>query len=275
MNKFAFVSLLPLTLCISCYPMLCDDLIATDSSNCIEFQEDHYSIRPCSYSNYTCPHPSHITTSYDLPCEFWVDKAIWDAESTQDYYGYSEVSDGDPCDPYGLVSVCKRNDDLVCYCPLEICSCTTGLKYGENCISDSTPCIAGHICSNKICTLKYSVEEGGRATDEQACIAGGPLVIGNGFFSCKSLTKTFGTLPKECLTNNDCVTEDGSTFTECKCGMNEDSKAYCELHYGDEPMIKWREATRDGDYPREMYWKFLSVNWVYLQGNIPSCLGTT
>ncbi|CAG9323822.1 unnamed protein product [Blepharisma stoltei] len=275
MRIFAFIIVIPLAFSLSCYQMSCDGKINSTSSNCVEFMSDHYSLKPCSHSNYTCPHPSHISTSTSLKCEYWIDKSLWDASSEQDYYGYSVVGKGDPCDPYGLVSTCDRDKNLVCYCPYGTCTCVAGLKYGENCAVDSTPCIDGYICSQKICTLKYSVKAGQNATDERACATGGPLVINGEYFTCKSAVVTAGTLPKSCSTNNDCISADGTDYSTCLCGMNTDGQAYCKLHYSDEPMINWREAARDGDWPRQIYWEFMSVNYPYLQGNIPSCLSTT
>ena len=82
-----------------------------------------------------------------------------------------------------------------------------------------------------------------------------------------------GGIPKECSSDNDCISDTGNEVSKCMCGLNTDGLAYCALHYSDEPMVSWREAERDREYKLEIYWKFVSVNYPYLQGKIDSCMG--
>lgn len=236
-------------------------------------KDSSYLIQACSLANYTAPHPSHISTQYPLECEYWVDSRYWTSSSWADYYQYSVLSDGDYCDPYGIVSVCDSTKNLVCYCPYDICYCTKGLVYGDECDDTTVPCISGFVCSNKVCTKKYSIPAGIEATDSLACEGGGPLVISNDVFVCRQGPQTLGGIPKACSTDNDCISDTGSETTQCVCGLNTDGQGYCSLHFSDSPMVSWREAERDGDYKLEIYWKFTSVNYPYLQGNVAACLG--
>lgn len=256
----------------------CPAVFCGDTSNeeyCVEYSSSSktYSIQACKAANYTSPHPSHYSQEYPLECEYWIDSRYWESSSWQDYYGYALLGSGDSCDPYGVVSVCNPDKDLVCYCESNECSCTKGLVYGEACDIYQKPCIPGYVCSNKICTKKYTLKAGDRATNSLACAGGGPLVIKTDHFVCREAPQTLGGIPKKCSTNNDCISDTGTETTECSCGINTDGQAFCKLHYGDAPMVGWREAERDREYQLELYWKFVSINYPYLQGNIDSCLG--
>lgn len=257
----------------TCPPVLCG---ATSSDTyCMEFQQStsSYSSQACALSNYTCPNPVHMSETYPLQCEYWIDERYWVSTSWADYYQYTVLSKNDNCDPYGVVSVCDSSSGLVCYCPNSSCYCTDGLKYGVECESNPVPCMPGYVCSNKICTKKYSISAGDLATNSLACISGGPLVVSNGKFTCRQGPTTLGGIPKICTTDNDCISDTGSETTTCSCGLNTDGNAYCELHFNDEPMVNWRNAERDEDYKLEIYWEFISVNYPYLQGNIDACEG--
>ena len=257
---------------------LCPAVFCGSTSNqkyCVEYLGDsqEYTIQACLLSNLTSPHPSHYSQDYPLECEYWVDQRYWNSSSWKDYYSYVQLSKGDSCDPYGVVSVCNPSKDLVCYCQSESCKCAEGLKYGEECDLTGKPCISGFVCSNKICVKKYSLKAGDRATNSLACEGGGPLVIETDHFICRKGPKTMGGIPKECSSDNDCISDTGNEVSKCMCGLNTDGLAYCALHYSDEPMVSWREAERDREYKLEIYWKFVSVNYPYLQGKIDSCMG--
>ena len=151
------------------------------------------------------------------------------------------------------MSVCDSTKNLVCFCQSNSCSCVVGLKYGENCETSPLPCIAGHVCSKKICTLMYSVAAGQPATNSLACAGGGPLVAENNNFVCRQGPKTLGGIPKLCKTDNDCISDTGNEKTSCVCGLNTDGNAYCKLHYSDDPMVNWRTNKRDGNYNQQIY----------------------
>lgn len=258
----------------ACMPAYCGETSKTDY--CMEYSKDSdsYLMQSCLMENYTCPHPSHMSEEYPLQCEYWIDKRFWDSSSWKEYYQYTVLGKESNCDPYGLVSVCDKSKDLVCYCSSDSCKCVAGLEYGEDCETNPTPCIPGFVCSNKICTKMYSVKAGDEATNSLACEGGGPLVILEDKFICRQGPKTLGGIPKPCSNNNDCISDTGSETTECVCGLNTDGQGYCKLHFSDSPMVNWRNSARDQNYKLEIYWKFMSVNYPYLQGNLGDCLGT-
>ena len=274
MIYLSVLGLLRIVLGLRCYSFQCAD-INFNNNECVKYDSktDKFELQGCQPENYTCPHPSYASKDYPLVCEYWSDRNIWSSGSWEEYYLYSVSEKGDNCDPFGIINVCNTQKDLVCACEGQDCKCIEGLEYGENCFEDPTPCIPGYLCSNKICTKKYSVKPGERATDETACEGGGPLVKQKDYFTCRTPPVSAGSLPKECQTDQDCLSSDGSEYTPCKCGLTTEAKSFCELHFGDEPMVNWREAETNGDYEATMYWKFVSVNWVYLQGSTPECLG--
>ena len=257
----------------TCSPVLCSS--TSSLTTCMEYTNStsSYSAQACATTNYTCPNPVHMSTLYPLVCEYWIDSRFWNSTSWSNYYQYSILSLNENCDPYGIVSVCDSSSGLVCYCPNGPCYCTNGLKYGDECEINPIPCMPGFVCSNKVCTKMYSLDAGTQATNSLACVGGGPLVINNGEFQCRQGPQTLGGIPKTCSSDSDCISDTGSQITVCTCGLNTDGIAYCSLQYNDPPMVNWRNAERDGEYKLEIYWKFISINYPYLQGNIDSCLG--
>jgi hypothetical protein len=262
-----------LELAYSCPAVVCQN--TSTVSNCMEYNSktSSYSMQACSLANYTCPNPVHMSKSYALVCEYWIDSRYWVSSSWSQYYQYAILEKNSNCDPYGLVSVCDSSKGLVCYCPFGTCYCTDGLKYGDDCYTNPVPCMSGYTCSNKICTLMYSVPPGSRATNSLACQGGGPLVVSSGSFVCRKGPQSLGGIPKMCKVDNDCVSDTGNEITSCLCGLNTDGQGYCQLHFGDLPMVNWRQAQRDGNYKQQIYWEFISLNYPYLQGNLPQCLG--
>jgi hypothetical protein len=116
----------------------------------------------------------------------------------------------------------------------------------------------------------YSVAAGEKATDDSACAEGGPLVIQDGYFECPEGDKTVAALPQVCLDDSECIGTSGES-TKCVCGLDTTGKAYCELHAADPAMLSLKLAQRDHDYTAEIYWKFYTVNYPYLQGDIAAC----
>lgn len=263
--------LFPAGRAISCPSVVCKDF-GTESSECLQAGST-YNIQDCADPDYTCPHPSNIVSGANLQCELWVDKRLWESDSREDLYNYETLTDREECDPYELTSVCDAAQNLLCYCPEGTCYCEKGLLEGKNCQGSDIPCVSGYACSNSKCTLMYSLEAGEESTNELVCRTGGPLIPGESSFICKEGITTPGGVPKTCSSDNDCTASDGATAAHCQCGMNSEGASYCELHYSDEPLEKLRAASRDKDYQQELYWDFVSTNWVYLQGEVPTCLG--
>lgn len=266
--------ILPVAQAISCYPVQCANSTSEYGDACLIYSNFRWEVNICSNSSYTCPHPSIRNYLSTLYCEEWVDTVYWDSSSWEDFYGYSVLDKGEVCDPYGLASSCNYKDDLVCHCSeLYTCECVEGLAYGDEC-DGSYPCKPGYVCSSKVCTQMYSVMPGERATDDSACTEGGPLVVLDGYFECPEGDKTTADLPQKCTSDSDCLGTSDET-TKCVCGLDTSGSGYCTLHNADLPMQNLWVAQRDYDYEAEIYWKFYTVNYPYLQGDIPTCMSIT
>ena len=257
-----------------CRKYTCDGAELLPGNVCMSYNEtrDVYVLSPCDSTITTCPNPRTWGTASAITCTEWVTRKVFSSDTFEDYYDSVLLLNlGDLCDEQEFQNICDYNNGLVCGCAPANCTCVTGTAEGGNCTATTPPCLPGYVCSNNICVLMYSVPAGETATDERACVGGGPLIDSYFSTTCRSPSETMGGFPRACTHDRDCLGTD-NTYSHCICGLNDEGQAFCDLHFNDDPMVQYRNAFSNYVYKDSVYWFFIMHNYPFIQGTVPNCL---
>lgn len=99
----------------------------------------------------------------------------------------------------------------------------------------------------------YSLNQGDLADNYLACPAGTSLSELENEGICNIAPITFGDLPKECSSDDDCISFYTQSTTECVCGINLEGKSYCQLFKGDDAYQNYYKAKKNHNFDAEVY----------------------
>ena len=175
-------------------------------------------------------------------------------------------SDG-KCMSVGHDGDCSQSADCQPYQYCNMGQCTNFKKIGESCFHRNecgrqATCFFNNARSiSGICTeymkidsksptsVKMQLDSYSVINEESHLLCRSQFSDPTGNCSEGAVSKNKG---KQCDTNDDCPSEDGTTTAKCACGWNTKKNRYCDLLPGDDEWVKARElfvqyftATRD------------------------------
>ena len=239
---------------VNCPAYVCGNL---PNLECVQFKPELFSyvIHKCiSEDNPYCPAligENAICTVQPLPAV----ESFYPGEKCEtDSDCLSMNCKKNKCEGLGEGKICKSqitpnsqcNPGLYCnFSKYPSPICTKLLKEHEPC-SDDFQCIYGTSCflsltCQKLSSFKPGIEipiSSCQNNENKFCESQQCAIFSNNSAFCVEYLENPQTLPKPCLSINDCISRtskiaDLNIFSNCTCGANPSGQSYCELFNGD------------------------------------------